>query len=233
MPVGILLLIVQIGFAVHAVKTGRETYWVYIIIFIPGIGCAIYFLTQVLPELGQSHTVRKAGNSLIKAVDPERELRRRKEEIEIADTIENRMNLANECIDAGFSAEAVTLLEGCLKRGHEGDPHILLRLARALFDSERYKDAKEVLENIIEKNPSFKSHEGHLLYVRSLEEIGLTEDAVKEYEVVSTSFPGEEARVRYGLLLQKIGRHTDAKNIFNESLLRAKRAPKYYPINLS
>ena len=54
--------------------------WIHMIIFVPGIGCLVYFFTQVLPELSQNRTVRRAGNSLVRAVDPQHELRRRKDE---------------------------------------------------------------------------------------------------------------------------------------------------------
>ncbi len=88
MPVlGGLLFVIQIMSAVHVVRTGRDRYWIYLILFIPGLGCLLYFITQVLPDVGQSPTVRRAGSSLVKAIDPERELRRRKDELELSDSV--------------------------------------------------------------------------------------------------------------------------------------------------
>ena len=40
-------------------------------------------------------------------------------------------------------------------------------------------------------------------------------------------YPGAEARVRYGLLLDKAGRQSEARNVLNEFLTQFKRAPKY------
>ena len=40
-------------------------------------------------------------------------------------------------------------------------------------------------------------------------------------------YPGAEARVRYGLLLDKAGRQNEAKAVFTEVLTQLKRAPKY------
>ncbi|MCU7960171.1 MAG: hypothetical protein KZQ58_09260 [gamma proteobacterium symbiont of Bathyaustriella thionipta] len=51
---------------------------------------------------------------------------------------------------------------------------------------------------------------------------------MEEYAALSHSYPGEEARVRYGLLLLESGQTEKATQLFQESLLRAKRAPKYY-----
>lgn len=228
MPFAILLVLVQIAFAVHVVKSGRDRYWIYLILFIPAIGCAVYFITQVLPEMGQSRSVRRAARSLLKAVDPERELRRRKEELAMADTIDNRMKLAEECIEAGFYADAIGLLQECLRGSHQDDPHILMMLARARFDAGFFNDARQTLEHLIEKNPDFKSHDGHLLYARSLESLNQIDAAAAEYEVLLHSFPGEEARVRYALMLSRIGQTEKAQRLFNDSLMRARRAPSYY-----
>jgi len=57
------LFILQICFVIHVLKTGRETFWIGIIMMLPGIGCAAYFFTRILPGLNQSHTVNKAGKS--------------------------------------------------------------------------------------------------------------------------------------------------------------------------
>lgn len=228
MPAALVLLLIQIAFAVHVVKTGRDRYWIYLILFIPAIGCAVYFLTQVLPEMGQSRTVRHATRTLIKAVDPERELRRRKEELEMADTIDNRIRLAEECIEAGFHSEAIELLEKCLRGVHQDDPQILLVLAQAYFAAGSFAQARVTLERLIEKNPNFKSHDGHLLYARCLESLQLFDAATAEYEILVQAFPGEEARVRYGMMLATMGKAEQAKKLFSDSLARAKRAPNYY-----
>lgn len=223
-----LLLIIQIAFAIHVVRTGREMYWIYIIVFIPAVGCIAYFFTQVLPDLKGSRTVRKAGNTLINAIDPQRELKKRKDQLELADTLDNRLGLANECLEAGMAGEAISLYQSCLKGAHEGDPHIMLRLAQAYFKDGGNEKCKTTLEELIAINPDFKSTDGHLLYARSLENLGLLQEAMQEYEVLLNAYPGEEARVRYGMLLQKAGERDRAKEIFQQTIVRARQSPKYY-----
>lgn len=224
---GGLILLIQIAFAIHAIRTGRETFWIYIIAFLPGIGCAVYFFTQILPEMQHNRTVRMAGNRLMKAIDPERELRRRKEELEIADTVANRVKLADECIEAGFFTDAMTLLQRCRMNGHD-DPDILLKLAQAQFGDEQFQACRATLDDLIKAHPNFRSHDGHLLYARSLEAIGETQQALTEYAALATSFPGEEARLRYAQLLHQSGQLGRAQQVLQEIVLRAKRAPSYY-----
>jgi len=48
------LFILQICFVIHVLKTGRETFWIGIIMMLPGIGCAAYFFTRILPGLNEN-----------------------------------------------------------------------------------------------------------------------------------------------------------------------------------
>ncbi|HRJ53433.1 MAG TPA: tetratricopeptide repeat protein [Candidatus Thiothrix moscowensis] len=228
MPVlGGLVLLIQIAFAIHVVRTGRETFWIYIIAFLPGIGCAVYFFTQVLPEMRHSRTVRSASNRLLKAIDPERELRRRKDELEIADTVANRVKLAAECIEAGFHDDAIALLQRCQQNGHD-DPDILLKLAQAQFGAGQFQSSVATLDTLIQANPNFRSHDGHLLYARSLEALGKIPQALEEFQALAATYPGEEARWHYAQLLQQSGQTGRARQVLEDIQLRARRAPKYY-----
>lgn len=228
MPIIGLSLIIQIIFAIHAVKTGREIYWIYIILLIPGIGFGIYFFTQVLPELGTSRTVNGAKNSLLKAIDPQRELRKRKKSLELANTLDNKLKLAKECLEAGMIDDAIELFESCLTGIGEGDPDTMVKLAKAYFANTNYHKTIETLDETTRLNPSYNSTDGHLLYARSLENLERFEEAIKEYEVVSENYPGEEGRIRYGLLLLKISRLDEAKKVFQSAIKRSELAPKFY-----
>jgi hypothetical protein len=224
----LLIVACQVFFAVHAVRTGKQMIWLWIIIFFPGLGCLVYFITQYAPEAANSRSVRKARNTLIRAVDPQREMRRRMERLEMSNTVENRMALADECMEAKMYPEAIELLDGSLTGIHATDPGILQRLALAQFESGETKQTLQTLDKLISANPSYKSPDSHLLYARALEAEGRDEDATKEYEVLRSSYPGEEARVRYGLLLLRCGTPEQAKELFRESLMHARQAPKYY-----
>lgn len=230
-----LALAVQVGFAIHCVKTGRDRQWLYFIIFVPLLGSLVYFFTQVLPDLQDSATVRQAVGSLAKAVDPHGELRRRKEELEISDNVDNRLRLAQECMEVGFYPDAQSLFESCLKAHHADDPNILLQVAEAQFAQEHYAETRQTLEAIVERNPDYQSTSGHLLYARTLEALGETmgdtmsdAGAVEEYEVLLGTYPGEEARVRYAQLLERLGDSERAHELYKETVTRARRAPKYY-----
>ena len=229
MPViAILVILIQILFAYHAVKTGKDTFWIWLIIGMPGIGCALYFLTQILPEALGSRTAARAKNRLVKAVDPQRELRKRMDELQVANTTRNKRLLADECMEAGLFADAASLLEQCLVGQDSNDPSIMERLAEAYFENSDPVSAKKMLDELIDANPDYKSTGGHLIYARSLEALEMFDEAEREYEVLLNTFPGEQARVRYAVMLKSRGDERRAKILFEEAIERSKRAPKHY-----
>ncbi|MBI2801290.1 MAG: tetratricopeptide repeat protein [Gammaproteobacteria bacterium] len=225
-----LLLLFQIGFAIHAVRTGKDSIWLWIIVFVPGIGCLLYFVTQLLPEITGSRTLRKAKGRLVETVDPERELRRCTDLLAAADTVANRLALADQYLALGRHDEAIALYQKCLGGLHENDPGTMEQLAHAYFGKGSAAEARATLEELMRVNPRYKSMDGHLLYARILEALNETDAACVEYEILRNTYAGEEARVRYGLLLQKLGREAQAKQVFDETLTRCKRAPKHYQL---
>lgn len=226
----IAVILLQIMFVVHAVRNGRGTMWIWIIVFVPVVGCAAYFITQVLPELHRDPTVRKAQNRLARAIDPERELRKLKDELAIADTQQNRMRLADECLEMRMYDDALGLYQRCLSGPNvdPNDPKVMLRIAEVYFRKGDSAMARATLDNLRKANPSFRSADGHLLYARSVEACGDVNAAREEYEALVQYYPGEEARVRYALLLKNGGQTEQARALFDETLIRARRSPKHY-----
>jgi len=226
--ISLFIIILQIYFCVHAYRHGKDWLWILFIILVPLIGCAVYFFTQMLPDLKNDRRFKKADTSLINTLDPQREIRRLQDELEISDNIDNRLALADAYVNAGQPGTAIELYEKCLIGIHQDDPDIMLKLAKANFENRENSRAKELLEKILSVNPQHKTYDTHLLYAKVLEALDQPEQAAKEYEILTNGYPGEEARVRYGLLLKKLGQEERAQALFKETLTRIKRAPRFY-----
>jgi hypothetical protein len=70
---------------------------------------------------------------------------------------------------------------------------------------------QSVLDQLPAKNPNFSSADGHLIYVRALEDQNKTVEALQEYEALENYYPGLEAKVRHALYLQKLDRVDEAR----------------------
>lgn len=213
---------------VHMIRSGRPYWWTWIILAGSFLGVAAYVFTQVLPDLQNDPRTRNAARAMHKKLDPTRDLRRLRDELTRADTVQNRLKLAGEFMNLGEYAEAEGILRACLKGLHATDADILLAQARAQFGQGKAAETVATLDALIAANPGFKSSDGHLLYARSLEALDRPQDALKEYEALAESYPGEEARVRLAELLRKLGRDADAREVLRKVLERVRIAPSYY-----
>jgi len=227
MPILIVLsLLIQIAFVVHVIKTGRDRKWLWIILFLPLLGCLFYFFMEMWPDLRRSRTGKKAATQVLKTVEPHRDLKRLAEKLEIYDSVENKVKLAKECAAAGLYDQAIDLYNRALGGIYKDDPYIMLGLATALFHQGDYAKTKDTLTRLIEENPNFKSQEGHLLFARTLEALQENEAALEEYAVLASYYSSYEAKCRYALLLKKLGQTEKAHQLFNDILTRAKQLPK-------
>src|SRR5262249_57066350 len=116
-----------------------------------------------------------------------------------------------------------------VKRPLGDEPVFFLGRARAEFGDGHPADAVATLDDLRHRWPDYQSAEGHLLYARALEEIGRTDAAIEEYKALAGYFPGAEARVRYGLLLDRLDRQTAAPGGLSRPLPPTRPAPQARP----
>jgi hypothetical protein len=99
--------------------------------------------------------------------------------------------------------------------------------ARAQFEVDEAAEAVATLDELRQRWPDYHSADAHLTYARALEACGRNEEALTEYRALYDYFIGAEARVRYGLLLARVGREGEAKAWLNEVLTQLRRAPAH------
>lgn len=228
MPLIGLSLVVTILCAVHVVRSGRPLYWIWLLLIGSYLAAAVYFFVAILPDLRNDPRSRKATAKVLDAIDPERQRRRIREQLELADTTDNRRALAEECLRLGDHRNAADLYRSILKGLYATDPLFMLGLAQAQAGDGDYAAARATLEALIKANPDFRSPDGHLLYARCLDELGEHDAALEEYEVLARSYPGEQARLRYANLLRRRERTGEAHAVLEDMLRRARVAPRYY-----
>jgi hypothetical protein len=207
---------VQLLCIVHVVRTGRPHYWIYVLLFAPGLGGLAYFIAEMLPELLGTREARQAVGKARRAFDRERDYRVLAERLDTADTAENRKALAEESLRLGKVGQAVTLYKTALAGVYKDDPNLMHGLARAYFAAGDFAGCTQTLDALKAANPRFESADAHLLYARSLEAQGCTDAALMEYEAVARYLAGAEARCRHAMLLMQTGRMQPARQLFAE-----------------
>jgi hypothetical protein len=227
MQFGLILLVIEVVLIVHAAKTGRFMPWGLIILLLPAIGSLVYVVVELVPEWFGSAQAQRARARLASTLDPGKRYRTLTEQIDVTDTIANRSALADECLALGKFDEAERHYDHILTLPMGDDAVYALGKARAQFGLGHAAEAVATLDDLRARWPDYQSADAHLLYARALEDSGHTDEALAEYQAVANYCPGAEARVRYGLLLDKAGRQAEAKKLLTETLAGLKRAPKY------
>src|SRR5574339_86526 len=107
MPIlGAVVLLIQLCFAYHALKTGRAWWWIGIIMAMPVAGCLLYYFIEVFPNTRESRKAEKAVQAMVKSFDPDKTLREKVANLEDCGSVENRIGLATALLGAQDFKEA-------------------------------------------------------------------------------------------------------------------------------
>jgi hypothetical protein len=219
--------VIALGLAVHAVRTGRNMYWIMILILFPVLGSLIYLFAELLPGLSGGRTARKAGVVARRAIDPGREARLALDQLEVTRTPANLKAAADALLGVGRAHEALALYEEATAGAFADDPAMLAGRARASFETGAHARALTSLDRLRQLEPRARMPEEHLLYARALEALGRNEEALKEYHAVGLYYPGAEALAREAMLLDRLERVDEAQPIWAQILAGARIAPKF------
>ena len=220
--------VLMIGCLIHAVVTQRYFPWLFIIFFLPAVGSLIYLAIEVVPAMMGARSASKLASGLRNATDPNRGYRQARRAVEMTGSVDAKRALAEEHIARGRYADAIALYEGALVGQFREDPALLAGLARAKFLAGDGAGAQAALDTIKRTDPNFMTADENLLCARALELQGKDQEAVAAYRKVVPVFPGQEARCRYAMLLQKLGRTDEARGYFQDIVKSLDGAPGHY-----
>jgi hypothetical protein len=211
-----LSLILSIALAVHVVRTGRELFWLWIILIFQPLGGLVYFIAIVLPELTRGQAAQRLERSARAALDPMREYREAKQACEDTPTVRNQSRLAHAAVALGRHDEAERLYAEAAQGIHAEDPALLLGRANALLELNRGAEALAVLERLV-RDPS----EGHtptaiLALGRAYEAAGRTAEADAALAEAAQRMPGFEGQARYAAFMARNGRKAEAQAMISE-----------------
>ena len=228
MPVFIISILIQVVLVIHVVKTGRNTTWIWIIVMLPLAGSVAYFFLEILPELTSSAAGRSVGKKIQTVVNPNKGINAAVKNFSQIDSVENSMRLADECMKKGLYSDANELYVKCLSGAYETDPNIMFGLARAKFHLGEFQSSKEIMDDLIKHNPDYKNQEAHLLYARTIAELGEVANALHEYETLNDYFVGPDATFYFAMFLKDNNQQEKAAELLNKILYKAKESGRHY-----
>jgi hypothetical protein len=210
----LLVIALQVYCIVDVIRRGRNSIWIMALVFLPVASGVAYLIVEVLPGLQGNRHVRVARQKIAEKIDPERELRAAQQALDIADTMANRLRVADALTALGRHAEALPLYE----RGAGARPDFRTgeKLARSLFLNDRPDKALSILDGLPKVTAQSEVDRVTLLRGRILEDMGRNDEALGCYAEVVERLPGDEARCRYAALLLKVDRKADARKVLEQ-----------------
>ena len=230
-------LLISLAVAYHAIRNGKSPMWLMGLalgsFLYPPLGTIAiwlgYLFFAVIPDLLRSSSARRLADNVVNAADPGRAYREKLRNVELVGSVDSKRALAEECIRSGRFGDAIELYESAMQGPLGGaDPTLLKGLGRARMLSGQGAEAEALFVQLKDVDPAAFDSDAELDYARSLALQGKNDEAVAQYEKVVARYPGEEARARFGLLLESLGQHARAQGVFQEILASVKGAPSYY-----
>lgn len=217
---GGLSLLLAILLCVHAVRSGQQFYWLWIILVFQPLGGLIYLIAIVLPELAGGRAARRLGQATRQTIDPTWDYRAARAAFDDSPTVANSLRLAQAASAHGRHEEAEALYREAAQGIHAEDPTLLLGRANALIELGRHAEALEMLGKLGGES----SPQATLSLARACEGLDRLGEADDAYGRAVERMPGMEALSRYAAFLARTGHRDRAQEILKEIDRRIARA---------
>src|ERR1700754_707680 len=148
---------------IHCLAKGNQQKWIWVIIFLPFIGCVVYFFTEIV----NAGYARSLGEGLGGMVNPLGRIKRLENTLRFTDTFNNRVMLADAYLAVGRTDEAIELYTSSLTGAFTENEHVIKQLIRAYFEKQRYAEVIAMARKLYGR-PQFARSKEHVLYARAL-----------------------------------------------------------------
>ncbi len=202
-------IVLQAICAIHCMRKGNQNKWIWIIVFLPIIGCIAYIYTEMFDK----RDIHKVQSGVGAVFNPSGTIKKLEANVQFTDTINNRVALADAYLNAGYTDKAINMYESCLIGNFSENEYVNIKLIVAYAEAQRY-DAIVPIGAKIYHLPQFPKSKSHTLYAMALAATGNVELAEKEFRTRLGRFSSYESRYQYGMFLLQMNRPEEAKQLF-------------------
>jgi hypothetical protein len=211
-------LILQIAAIIHWSRKRPATYWLFIIIFFPGLGALAYFLVEGLDYNSMGQTIR----------GPSRRRRIHALQAMIRDnpSAGNYEELGELLLTERRYAEARAAFDAALaQRTDSVDP--FYRRGNAELELGDYAAAIADLEHVVKLEPKYDYSRARCLLAQALARAGRTADAEAAFDRLVSSTTSCEATISAAEFYAERGRTAEARELAEAMLARRATMPAY------
>ena len=194
----------------HIYKNHRESYWYFVVLFIPALGSLAYLYVEFFTR----NNIEKVSESIKNVVNPEYSIQNLLKEAKYSDTITNKEKLADAYASKGQYHQAIALYKSCLEGFNEADSGILTKLMVAQYFVDDYQGVV-VAGSKLDGDPVFDKSESQAVYAWSLYHVGQHEKADEVFESMDVRYSHYVQRSEYAKYLIETNRSDQAKDLLS------------------
>jgi hypothetical protein len=212
--------LLQLLCIIHIVRTGRNTSWIWLVIFVPYVGGLAYLLVEVVPTLGRGgrRAVAATIDIVQRSLNPSARLRTLERTAAFSPTHENERALADEYAACGDHAKALALYERLAAGMHARDADLALAKARCFYALGRYADGNRLLDGLEAAGHDFRSVAEALVRLKLMERSGGDPVAVAAaWDRYDRKFQSFEFAWYHADYLARAGRTADALAVIDRT----------------
>jgi hypothetical protein len=204
----------QLICVIHCIKKGNTGgYWIWLIIFLPIIGCIAYLFMEVFT--GRELENFQSGVGTV--INPSGRIKKLEANLRFSDTFNNRVALADAYLEKGFTDRAIELYESSLTGNFTENDYVHSKLILAYFEKRRYEEIIPLGQKL-SASPQFLRSESHIMYASALGYAGREHEAEKEFLKMKSKFSNYEARYQFAMFLVRSGRLDEAHRLFTDMI---------------
>jgi len=212
-------LLLQALAIVHFIRRRPDTFWLYVIIFLGGLGAAVYIIVEVVPDLGLLRQAldsagRKKRIRMLEALVLENPASGNYEELGDLYLDEGMFARARECYDKAISSRTTHL-----------DP--IYRRGIAEVNLGDFNAAAADLELVTSREPKYDSHRALALLAHAYANCGQTDKAAALFQQVTEVSTLSETYLNYASFLASQQRKAEAREWAQRVLSRKPTMPRY------
>jgi hypothetical protein len=223
---GIVHVAMAVFFAIHAVRSGRPSWWLFVLLSFPLLGSAVYFFAEFLPDQRHSRGGHRAMRAVRQLLDPEAELRESQLAFDRTPSVQNRSRLADALLNKERAEEALSHFRACVQGPYANDRAMLFGLARAELEVGDANEARRVLEALFASHPDTRTPEAELVQARILARLR-DPQATTLFESAAKRLDSMEAYCRLAMHLVETGNGPSARGYFEKVAEIARVSPEH------
>ncbi|MBT1707153.1 hypothetical protein KK062_02910 [Fulvivirgaceae bacterium PWU5] len=206
------LLILQAICLYHAYRNRADQYWYWLIVLVPGIGCAFY-LAHNFYNRNNLQTLKQGLNE---AVNSNYRIEQLEKQVKFVDNVANKTLLADAYVSVGRLPEAIALYNDCLSGAFMADDPILrMKLMEAHYFNKAFDEVLAV-GRLLESEKDFRNSQARIAYAWSHHYTGQSDAAAAIFENLNKTFTNYDHRLAYCHFLRETGQREKLQELVRE-----------------